>query len=204
MDSHRSRLNSEAVELFAQNNIRVIIFPAHTSHCTQSFDVGIASPFKSNLKNLFNTLPQKIIDDHFKNSNQRVTAAAQERFKIVFAIVDAWKKAATKRNCESAFREASIYPIDPLNTVFKRTDVRETTDFDTEAPCHGININGQEITTHEKRIEIASKYFGVEINDINQIPKVDETEIIKRQSTYTTEKMLSDFPISVIEIQEAE
>ena len=34
LDGHRSRLNSEACELFYQNNIRVIVFPAHTSHCT--------------------------------------------------------------------------------------------------------------------------------------------------------------------------
>ena len=56
MDGHRSGLNSDTDEFFTQNNILVIIFLAHTSYCKQPFDVGIASSFKSNLKDLFNTL----------------------------------------------------------------------------------------------------------------------------------------------------
>lgn len=30
LDGHKSRLNTQALELFRLNNIRVIIFPAHT------------------------------------------------------------------------------------------------------------------------------------------------------------------------------
>ena len=200
LDGHRSRLNSEACELFNKNNIRVIVLPAHTSHCTQPFDVGVAASFKSNFKNLFNSLPKKLIDENFKGRKQKITAAAQERFKIIYAVIDAWKKSTTKRNCESAFKAASIYPIDPINTVLRRTDVRDSTQYDEDPPTKGIDINGKEITTPLKRIELAEKYFGIKINDVNQIPKVDETEIIKRQSLFTTEKLLNDFPISVIEV----
>ena len=150
---------------------------------------------------MFNTLPKNIIDDHFDGLKQRVTAAAQERFKIIYAVIDAWKRSATKRNCVSAFKASSIYPIDPESTVLKRTDVRNSTQFDTDAPSKGIDINAQEITTTQKRMELAEKYFGIKIHDVTEIPKVDETDIIKRQSQYTTEKLLNDFPISVIEVR---
>ena len=74
-----------------------------------------------------------------------------------------------------------------------RTDLRDSTQFDIDAPSKDIDINAQEITTTQKRIELAEKYFEIKIQDA--------TDVIKRQSLYTTEKLLSDFPISVIEVQ---
>ena len=199
LDGHRNRLNSEAVELFAKNNIQVIIFPAHCSHCTQPFDVGVAAPFKKYFKELYNSLPEKLIHDEVKKKGNKVSNASQERFKLVYAVVDAWRKAATKRNCEAAFRETSLYPFDPEHTVLKRSDVRDSTEYDSEPNIKGIDINGQEITTPEKRIEIASKYHGKQINDIKEIPQVDEGEIIKRVQNYRTEKLLNDFPLNIKE-----
>ena len=201
LDGHRSRLNSEAIELFAKNNIKVIIFPAHSSHCTQPFDVAIAAPFKKYFKELYSSLPEKLIHDEVKKNGNRVSNVSQERFKLVYAVVDAWRKAATKRNCEAAFRETSLYPFDPENTVLTRSDVRDSTEFDSEPNCKGININGQEITTPEKRIEIAIKYHGKQINDITGIPVADEGEIIKRVQTYRTEKLLTEFPINIKEVR---
>ena len=109
--------------------------------------------------------------------------------------------ATTRRNCEAAFRAASIFPIDPDGTVLQRTDVRQSTPFDAEPEIRGININSKEITTQEMRIEIASKYHGKTINSVNEIPKTNENEIIIRQNTYSTEKLLSDFPVSIVEVQ---
>ncbi len=118
----------------------------------------------------------------------------------MYAVIDAWKKSSVKRNCEAAFREASIYPIDPDNTVLRRSDVRESAPQDTDAPCKGININAQEITTPAKRIEIFSKYF-FPVHDVSQIPLVDENMIIARQNSYSSEKLLSNFPVSLMEVK---
>ena len=50
LDGHKSRLNSEAIEILYQNNVRVIVFPSHTTHVLQPFDVALASPHVLRLK----------------------------------------------------------------------------------------------------------------------------------------------------------
>ena len=41
VDGHKSRLNAYAIEILFRNNIMVIVLPAHSSHITQPFDVGL-------------------------------------------------------------------------------------------------------------------------------------------------------------------
>ena len=199
MDGHKSRLNSEAIELFSKHNIRVIILPAHSSHCTQPFDVGLALPFKTRLKQLYASLPEKIVTFVFNRPGARTSAAAYERFELVYAVIDAWRVASTKRNCESAWMRAGLYPLNAA-IVLQRNDVLDTGTLDERPPTKGIDINGMEITTDDKRIELASKYFNIKINTVDQIPKCDEQEIIKRLSKQTSEKLVSSYPTSIQEI----
>jgi hypothetical protein len=47
IESHSSRINSEAVEYLNVHRVRLIILPAHTSHGLQPFDRVIAALFKA-------------------------------------------------------------------------------------------------------------------------------------------------------------
>ena len=49
----------------------------------------------------------------------------------------------------------------------------------------------------KKRIELASKYFNIKINAVEEIPKCEEMLIINRLSTQDTEKLVSKYPISL-------
>ena len=57
LDGHSSRTSPFALRLFNKYNILVVIFPAHTSHILQPFDVSIAASIKNSyVKNLLNNL----------------------------------------------------------------------------------------------------------------------------------------------------
>ena len=199
LDGHKSRLNGEALELFAANNIRVIILPAHSSHCTQPFDVGIGSPFKTRLRQLYASLPERIVKFVFDDPSVNVSATAYERFKLVYAMHDAWKVASTKRNCVSAFEQSGIFPLN-VDKVLSRSDVKDTGLLNEMPAVRGININGMEITSLEKRVEIAAKYYGKDMKTIDDIPKIDETALISKMKKWNTEKLVSRYPISIIEV----
>ena len=46
-DGHASRNNVLAAKYLLDNKIDLVILPAHTSHCLQPFDVGLASSLKT-------------------------------------------------------------------------------------------------------------------------------------------------------------
>ena len=187
LDGHKSRLNTTAIELLYSNNVRVIIFPAHSSHCTQPFDVGIASPFKRKLKSLFKTLNPNLIPEFG-------SAVAKERFTIFYAIIDAWKCAATKRNCASAFQATGIFPLN-VQKILDRPDVRQSQDDDLPKPhAKGYDINSKEITTNLERIGIAKHCLNMpQISSVHEIPKVTEEQIFKTHQV-APELILSNFP----------
>ena len=170
LDGHKSRLNTTAIELLYAHNVRVIIFPAHSSHCTQPFDVGIASPFKRKLKSMHTTLNPNLIPP-------LDSAAAKERYVLFFAIIDAWKCSATKRNCASAFQATGIFPLNEQK-VLERPDVRPTQPEDNlQQPPRGYNIGSKEITTDIERIGIAKYCLKMPtITSVDQIPKVSEDQ----------------------------
>ena len=47
VDGHKSRECPIALKLLKDNNIQLFVLPAHTSHVTQLFDVGVGSSMKS-------------------------------------------------------------------------------------------------------------------------------------------------------------
>ena len=199
LDGHKSRLNGDALELFAANNIRVIVLPSHSSHCTQPFDVGLGGPFKTRLRQLYASLPERIVKFVFDNPLVNLSATAHERFKLVYAMLDAWRVASTKRNCVSAFEQSGIYPLN-VEKVLARSDVKDTGLLNDVPVVRGININGMEITSVEKRVEIAAKYYSKNITSVDQIPMIDEFALITAMNNRKTEKLVSKYPISILEV----
>ena len=45
-DEHDSHVIDDFIEFCMNNNIKLLILPSHSSHFTQSFDIGIFSPLK--------------------------------------------------------------------------------------------------------------------------------------------------------------
>lgn len=102
LDGHKSRENPIALKLLKQNKVTVFILPAHTSHLTQIFDVGIASPMKGVFTQLFN--------DMIKNFQPELNQASQlRRFCFESAIVSYDIKCNIK-SCKIAAELISTYP----------------------------------------------------------------------------------------------
>ncbi len=102
LDGHKSRENPIALKLLKQNKVTVFILPAHTSHLTQIFDVGIASPMKGVFTQLFN--------DMIKNFQPELNQASQlRRFCVESAIVSYDIKCNIK-SCKIAAELTSTYP----------------------------------------------------------------------------------------------
>ena len=157
LDGHKSRLNSDAIEVLYNNNIRVIILPAHTSHVTQPFDVSIARPFKIALRTTKESNP-KWLQEKLAGLND----TARKRFVMVLAIIDSWKKAATTQNICSGWEKAGLYPLNK-DRVLGSPYVRPSLPGDIPAldnQRNEVRINGMEITTVEKRVELARKHYN--------------------------------------------
>lgn len=86
LDGHKTRLNSQAIEILYQNNVRVIVFPSHTTHVLQPFDVSLAAPLKNAIRSLGGKFPP-----HMKNMASNLCPTAKSRFFVVHTLIDAWK-----------------------------------------------------------------------------------------------------------------
>ena len=172
LDGHKSRANSVAVEYCARHGVNLVILPAHTTHVTQPFDVGLAAPMKTKIRQLFDK-PAFFIQTLAANA---ATQTAKTRIRIVAAIINAWWATATPGNCASAFAKAGIYPFD-LQIVLDNKFVRTTTAEDAEEPERGIKINGCIITTDEKRIEIAEHFYKRQFPNVAAIPSRNSIDI---------------------------
>ena len=128
MDGHKSRLNAEAIEVLYANNVRVIIFPAHTSHVVQLFDVCIARAFKGYLRTAKDTMSPWL-----QIKLQHLNQSAQKRYILVLSIIDAWKKAATTSNICSAWEKAGLFPLNSQR-VIQSPYVRASVPGDVVAP----------------------------------------------------------------------
>lgn len=188
LDGHRSRINSIAIEYFIKHKINVLILPSHTSHVCQPFDVGLASPLKRRIKD-FSQSPPIIIQNLM---SQFQTQAAKQRILIISSIINAWWQTATPANCQTAFYATGIYPFN-IQKVISNRFVRKTTDKDTFPQERGISINAQILTSDEKRLEIASEFYQISIENTNLIPKYDY-KIIEEYLTTGCDVVLQEFP----------
>ena len=186
LDGHRSRLNSQAIELLFQNNVSVIVFPSHTTHVIQPFDVGLAAPLKCYIKKLSGTIPQFMV-----NISQGFNNAQRSRYFMAHTLIDAWQSVTSQRNIQSAWDKTGIYPINE-NRPRQNVLVRQTQPNDLMAPpARGIQINGMCISTPQKRLEIAKRFYGDP--NLNVIPPANKPQIINYLKQ-GHEKILSKVP----------
>ena len=170
LDGHKSRLNSEAIELLFQNNIQVIIFPAHTTHVSQPFDVAVAASLKAAIKRLTESIPT-----YMQKKIQNLSQAAKNRYIIIQALCDAYDSACTSRNLRSGFAKCGIYPLD-FQPLRDNPLIRSSLPTDQMAPVRrGVQINSQLITTPEKRLQIAQHFY--DDTTLTRIPEPDINQI---------------------------
>lgn len=155
MDGHLSRLNAAAIHYLHIHGIDVIILPAHSSHITQPFDVGIASILKSEYKKHLLTFIREIPEGtHVGMDISRLLSIA--------ALFEALSIACSPNKQRRAFEATGIYPFDPENTLaspFVRSG---------DAPLRRQNrysISGKELTTPQVIMEMRN--FQISSGDTN-------------------------------------
>ena len=122
LDGHGSRINYEASSILRTHNIIAITFRSHTTHLCQPFDVVIASPLKSYLRQFWlsaekryaNVLPPDLV------------GTKKIRFLLIYALLDAVEAAFSYANCSISFAKTGLLPfnkdavLNNENYVFER------------------------------------------------------------------------------------
>lgn len=148
VDGHKSRENAIALKMLQKNNISLFVLPAHTSHLTQLFDVGIGSPMKSFFTDCF----RKMLKKFDPESNQ----SAQLRRYCVEAAILAFDCKCNMKSCKKAALLTSTSDCNP-NTLLQSRFVKELTpqlvkieqERAKRKRNETININCELITTNE-------------------------------------------------------
>lgn len=148
MDGHKSRENPIALKMLEQNNVTVFIIPAHTSHLTQLFDVGIASP----MKNLFSSILKKLMNDFNVDENN---LGQLRKFSIQAALMS-WDAKANMQSCMKAAKVTGLCPCnntDLLSSTFIVEITPQIAKFIEQRSKRtrnvDININCEFITSNE-------------------------------------------------------
>jgi hypothetical protein len=102
MDGHRSHIDADAFRMADDENISILLLPAHTSHELQPLDKAV---FKS-LKTAFYMQSKAWHCQHPGRSLSKLS------FSQVFT--PAWNKAATRENAVAGFQATGIFPLNPL------------------------------------------------------------------------------------------
>lgn len=118
LDGHKSRECPIGLQILKNNNIDAFILPAHSSHVTQVFDVGIGGPFKSYFSELFKK--------YMKNLDLMKNQSAQIRDFIIQSALCAWDVKANFKTCSKAAKETGTYPCSE-EPLLNNTFVREIT-----------------------------------------------------------------------------
>lgn len=148
VDGHKSRENAIALKMLQENNISLFVLPAHTSHLTQLFDVGIGSPMKSFFTDCF----RKMLKKFNPESNQ----SAQLRRYCVESAILALDIKCNMKSCKTAASLTSTSDCNP-NTLLQSRFVKELTpqlikieqEREKRRRNEAININCELITTNE-------------------------------------------------------
>lgn len=106
VDNHPSRCNSWAIEFLALHNIDLLIFPPHTTHVLQRFDVCIAGQLKTRLTSHKASELTRNIAQEFQNDAQKA------RYLTISSLLNAWNSIPTELLSKS-FKCTGISPLDP-------------------------------------------------------------------------------------------
>ena len=119
LDGHKSRINYFIAKLFDIYGIDILVFPGHTSHVLQPFDVGVASSLKSEYRRLILLYTMKYGKE--MEANQNRLTARDLRIMMIRCMLDAISKSASIQNIQAGYRQSGIFPLDsklPLSSKF--------------------------------------------------------------------------------------
>jgi hypothetical protein len=124
IDGHTSRISVLAAVIFILNNIDVLVFPPHSSHLLQMYDVGVAPALKTAFKNELEKRIEKL------RHAQPGEKLQQMRIALVESFLDAVRRGATRGNIQTGFRMSGVAPYDPMTPL--------SSQFAVEPPRPGI------------------------------------------------------------------
>src|SRR5690606_2583966 len=123
-------------------------FPAHTNHILQPFDVGIAAPFKREMKNRF----KNNLRIEWKSKDGKILKETEKnRLALISAIIDAKDVTLTRTNCINAWRATGLHPFDK-NRVLQKKSSNQNVDMENvmiQKDSRKIRISGQVLTDME-------------------------------------------------------
>ena len=100
-DGHVSRTSPLAISLATIYAMNIFILPSHSSHCSQLFDIALASPLKRTFNCIILVLIQIMLLVEKNHS------ATLRKFEMD-AFVQAWNMVCTATNCVSGAKEVAI------------------------------------------------------------------------------------------------
>jgi hypothetical protein len=115
IDNCRSHCSREALDIFRENNVKVITFPPPVTHILQPIDVSCVRAFKSQLFK-----ESKHFDKHVDKFVVTRNQTDRRRVQLVLATLSSIG-ACNLRVCSNGFRKAGLYPFDqrePLGSEY--------------------------------------------------------------------------------------
>ena len=97
VDGHNSRVNAELMQHFKDNNIDVLVLPAHTSHITQPLDLCFFCVFKRRL----HPLPE----------HKNAATAAEKRIALLTAAQLSFQISSATYYINKSFERAGVKPL---------------------------------------------------------------------------------------------
>ena len=147
VDGHASRLSPFGMRLLKRFNVICIVFPSHSTHVLQPFDVCIAAPLKNRyLKLLLDRLVIALSTKGEYNPTQ------QFRRRRVLAFVNAWKEVNQIR-CMKAFHDAGLVPLNQENIAMKHLIADPIMPEDESLRVRLSPINGKIATENLNQFE---------------------------------------------------
>jgi hypothetical protein len=99
-DGHDSHISGSFIAHCVQNNITLLVLPAHTSHVLQPLDIAVFGPLKKRLTAAL---------EHFNHAQ----LGRIQKIEWMDAYIRARKEACTQHNIASAWRGAGLVPYHP-------------------------------------------------------------------------------------------
>jgi hypothetical protein len=100
LDGHASHLTRRFLEYARESNIIVLCYPSHATHVYQGLDVVCFRPFKHHWS-------------AHRDEYERETGLVVQKANFMLVMSQAYTRAFTPDNIQSAFRKTGVVPFDP-------------------------------------------------------------------------------------------
>ena len=108
VDGHGSRKSAFGICYLLTHGIDVLIFPGHSTHVMQPFDVAVAAPMKGQLLKEIQKRERWLAEGRISAAS----ATGARRYILTESFSEAIRKSATPCACQNAFHASGLRPID--------------------------------------------------------------------------------------------